>query len=174
MGMTHHGRQGHQRDERGAALLLALMIMFFVAMATLALLTFSQNGLLNTTNLQNEHTIEYAADGAVDSAVQYVRYSPNTYTTTASCLPGGGPVTIMGVAVVVDCSGTYNAQSNVTRVVTFTACDGACNGSNTLLSAQVTFDDYSLAGYHTCTGTHLGTCGVGMTVNSWVVTGAND
>jgi hypothetical protein len=69
------GRQAARcRDEAGVTLILALVFLVAISMTLLALLDLAHNDLLNTSNLQSEASLEYAADGATNAAVQWVRY----------------------------------------------------------------------------------------------------
>ena len=70
------------RGEEGATLILALVFVLLTSVIMLAIVTLSGTDILNTTNLQNERALEYSAEGAVQSAVQAVRYldpSPMTF-----------------------------------------------------------------------------------------------
>jgi hypothetical protein len=162
-------------DETGAILILALVFVLLISVSIVALLTVGGNSLLVSSQLRTQRSIEYAADGATDAAVQAVRYSYNTYTTAADCLPESvASMTISGIAVTVDCSGTGPALSSQTRIVTFYACQQtACTSSNAIVTAQVTFDDYSATGAYSCSSASVTTCGTGMTINSWTVDATN-
>lgn len=159
------------RNEGGAVLILALVFVLIVSVSVLALLSLGGGSLLSTGNLRILRSTEYAADGAVDAAMQATRYSYNAYTTSGNCLPNGArTVTIAGVTVMVNCSGTLNTQSASTRVINFYACLlSTCTSGNNILSAQVTFDDYSHTGSYSCAVSTATTCGTGMMINNWVV-----
>jgi hypothetical protein len=90
-----------------------------------------------------------------------------TYATTCS----GTPYTLNGQSIVVTCTTTTNPASNASRVVTFTASPQG-HGGTTLISAQVTYDDFSSSfNKNDCNSSTPSptTCGAGMTINSWVV-----
>ena len=63
----------------------------------------------------------------------------------------------------------------MTRVINFYACQSRHVLSiNTVLQAQIVFDDYPVTGLPHCTpGGSVSTCGSSMTVNSWIVETAN-
>jgi hypothetical protein len=167
--------------EEGAILLLALVFVLVISLMLVALVSLAGNDLIATSHLKSLRSLEYASDGAVDAAVQAVRYQPDpagVYAAPSHCTPGGSTSLTIGpsgdptntdtATVQVWCSGALNATG---RVVTFAACPspGALTYntclSNAVLLAQVTFDDFALNG-----ATAQGT---GITVNSWVVQTAN-
>ena len=154
---------------------MALVFVLLISILIVALLTVGGNSFLVTAHLRTQRSLEYAADGATDAAVQAVRYSYNPYATTADCLPQSvASMTISGVAITVDCSGTGPALSAQTRVVTFWACQQTtCTSSNAIVTAQVTFDDYSATGAYSCSSASVTTCGTGMTIDSWTVDATN-
>ena len=55
---------------------MALVFVFAISLMLVALVSLAGNDLLNTSNLKSLRSLEYAADGAVDAAVQAVRYQP--------------------------------------------------------------------------------------------------
>ena len=64
--------------EEGATLILALVFMIIIALVLLAAVTFAGNGLLNTSNLLQQQSLEYRSNGAAEVAVQTVRYTDIT------------------------------------------------------------------------------------------------
>jgi hypothetical protein len=161
------------RDEEGAVLLLALLFVLVISLTLIALANLAGNDLLNTSHLKSLRSLEYAADGGVESAVQGVRYNP-TIGMSGLCTPGVAPgrsITMGPVGnaatIQVFCSGALNAKG---RVINFAACPlgssdyGTCASKAVLLS-QVTFDDYALNG--------TPAPGTGVIINSWVVQTAN-
>lgn len=175
------------RGESGALLVLALIFALVIAFLLLAVVNLSGSNLLNTANLQTERSLEYAADGAVDAAIQTTRYSALFATTSSTdCLPNGVPAITFSTSnpgetqyITVDCSGIQNGQG---RVVNLYACvapsatsPGSCSASNSVLTAQVDFSD-NLNGVYACSSSPtvvLTTCGATESVVSWVVTNAN-
>ncbi|MGD0255653.1 MAG: hypothetical protein ABSB99_08910 [Acidimicrobiales bacterium] len=169
----------HQHGEDGASLILALVFMVVMSLLLLGLLELTGTALVNTYNLKSQRSLEYAADGAADIAVQNVRYSDNPYSASSTnCLPGSvSSITLNGVSMSVDCTQqAYDPLSGLTREVNFYACTSAlCTSSNAVLQAEVTFEDYSSDNttYHCSPTTGLSTCGTGMLIDSWVVETAN-
>jgi hypothetical protein len=167
-------------------LVLALVFVLAIGLTVVALANMATNDTVNSTNLTGQRSVEYAADGATNIAVQNVRYSGNPYSSTpANCLPNGGSITLGGTAIWVSCTRQQfnppNAVgvggSGVTRVINFYACGTAtCSSTNAVLQAQITFDDYSVSNSYSCTwpGGPLSTCGTAMTVNSWILETANN
>jgi hypothetical protein len=72
--LSEHRLSSERHDEAGLTLLLALVFLVTVSMVLLALLDFTSSDLLNSSNLKSQASLEYAADGATDAAVQWVRY----------------------------------------------------------------------------------------------------
>lgn len=160
------------RDEDGVALILALIFVVVIGAVSAALLSLSGGSLLNTYNLRTQRSLEYAADGAVTAAVQAVRFTFDASTSPSfgDCLPNGAAdVIINNVTIYVECEGTYYPDSPPTRVFTFYACttSSCTSAGNSVLTAQVTFDDFSAQGADNCSVSLTSTCGTGMTVNTW-------
>ena len=186
-GVESSGPVRVQRDESGASLILALAFLLAAALIVVAVASASSNDLLNSSNLKNQRSLEYAADGVATLAVQSVRYSGNTYLgPPTSCLPPNVPA-IDGVSLFVFCSAqTVDPISSLTRVINFYVCTtsvpcstpgspgptttSAAPANKLILQAQVIFDDYSLDKTYLCDpskGT-ISTCGSSMTISSWV------
>jgi Tfp pilus assembly protein PilX len=145
-----------QRDERGAALVLAIVFMVVIGAiggGVLASLTSGQN---NGTHLVAARNREYAADAAVESSIARTRVA--LFGNTTSCATDS-PYTFEkanpsdpGIRIHLDCfnspvliagpGGTILAQNNVT----FNACvftgsgnGDSCTASSTIISASVNF-----------------------------------
>jgi hypothetical protein len=179
--------------EEGAVLLLTVIFVVIIALTLLGLLTLSGNDLTNTSNLQTERSLEYAADGATDAAVQAVRYSyyafdGHTNKAGDDCLPDGPAfqnpdrntttMSIDGNTMMVDCTGTLPSPPGTnTRTVTFMACIQAqapCTSGNSVLTATVVFQDHNSFHQYLCNSApNSATCGIGVVVQSWVVKNAN-
>jgi hypothetical protein len=187
-----------KRDEDGATLMLALVFLFVIGLVVISLGSTTSNGILNSTNLEGQRSIEYAADGATSIAVQSVRFVPTTYPTPPStptnCLPGTDVVTHGGSAASTDIFTSYvvcnqptdDELSAISRVVDFYTCvipgpppqsPPTCNGTNSVLSAIVTFDDFATSNnVSQCQASptlESSTCGSAMTINSWVLNTAS-
>jgi hypothetical protein len=67
-------------DEAGAALVLALVFMVSVGLLIGVLVNLVETNLLATSSLSEQRALEQAADGALEIAVQTVRYNPPTCT----------------------------------------------------------------------------------------------
>jgi Tfp pilus assembly protein PilX len=97
------------RDDDGQALLLALAFLLFFGLVIGVILGFAEASVRATTNLREQRSIAYAADGAMDGAIQYARthleagaFGANpciTYTTTlngktatVTCVSVGNPL----------------------------------------------------------------------------------
>jgi hypothetical protein len=176
--------QNSRQNDEGVALILAVVLLAVAGLVFIALGRSAASNIMDTSSLQGQGSLEYAASGATDLAVQTVRYSGNTFSPNVlqACLPGPATVTINGVAVEVDCS-QYQLNPNAanTREINFYACtphgapSPACNSSNALVYANITFDDYSLSGQNFCTyGGVTSTCGAAEQVNSWIVESGNN
>jgi hypothetical protein len=191
--MRAPGRPGFaSQGEDGAVLLLALVFILVIAIVLTSLLTFTGNDLTNTSNLRSQRSLEYAADGATDAALQAVRYSESAYRGGPQpCMPDDAPfMSINGDEITVDCgNGTRSARTSCistsvlpceTRSVNLYACEGTgtCTSTSSRLQLQavVAFDDYSSSNVLMCQrggSASTATCGTGMAVVSWVVRGAN-
>jgi len=161
-----------------------------VSLTLLALISMSGNDIKNSVNLESERSLEYAAAGATNAAIQAVRYSYYAFNGSTGhsgddCLPDGAAftnpdgntnsMTLNGIVMRVDCSGMLNAGSQNTRVVTFDACDlTTCTAANSVIVATVDFQDYSTSGSYQCTSQEvISSCGTGFVIASWIVQNAN-
>ena len=78
-----------QADDTGAALILALVFLIVAALTLTALVTFAGTGLLDGAGFTSQRGLQYGASGAVEVAIQRVRYTPYTsryYQTLQNCL----------------------------------------------------------------------------------------
>jgi len=167
--------------EDGAVLVLALVFMIIIALVMLAAVTFTGNGLLNTSNLLKQQSLEYRSAGAVEVAIQTVRYTDTTFggANPTSCFGNGSPTVQIGLAgpqnppVYVTCSTVPHSQlpanTGVSREINVYSCGSAgCSSSNYTVWATVDFVDGT-----TCSTTSLGTCGQTESIKSWLVHNAN-
>jgi hypothetical protein len=124
----------------------------------------SGNDIMNIGNFKTSRASLNAAEGATQAQMNAMRY---VYATTCP----GTPYSLDGASISVTCTATVNPASSATRVVRFTASPQGHSGTK-LISAQVTYDDYS-SSFNTndCLASNPSptTCGAGMTVNSWVI-----
>jgi len=165
------------RGEDGATLVLALVFMIIVALVLVPLVTFSGNGLQNTSNLLQEQSLEYRSNGAVEVAIQTVRYTDGTYTG-GSCFGSGSSTVQIGQAsqenppVHVNCVTVTPppTDTGASREVNVYACGSTnCSATNYTVSATVDFQDGA-----TCSPTSIGACGEIESIKSWLVHNAND
>src|SRR6516165_1163628 len=66
-----------EADETGAVLLLALIFVLSVGLLIGVLVNLVETNLLATSSLSQQRALEQAADGALEMAVQRVRYTPD-------------------------------------------------------------------------------------------------
>ena len=169
-------------------LILALVLVFAIAIALGAIAQFAAGSLKNTGNLKSQRSTEINAENATTMAIQNVRvsYNPTIYTSAAGtpCLPPGAPGSL-----VVYCIGTNtNRSATATRTVQFFTCpSGTSNttctsltNSSTELYAQVVYDDViqsALPPNNNLCGPTLGTttsCGLSMSLTLWDVRTADN
>jgi len=171
--MTPHRRP---RDEEGATLVLALVFMIIIALVLVPLVTLSGNGLQNTSNLLQEQSLEYRSNGAVEVAIQTVRYTDAIYGG-GSCFSGGSATVQIGQAgpnnppVYVDCWSVSPPPSDTgaSREVNVYACGSTnCKASNYTVWATVDFQDGP-----TCSPVSIGACGEIESIKSWLVHNAD-
>ena len=74
------------RDDTGAALILALVFLIVAALTLTALVSFAGTGLLDTAGFTSQRGLQYGANGALEIAVQNVRYQSGAYPTLRNCL----------------------------------------------------------------------------------------
>lgn len=184
---TRHNRT----DERGAVLVLALVLIVILGVAAVYLGQMSTGALLTSQNLKTQRSSVEDAQTAATVAIQYVRYNFSYYTshtysvTTAEpCLPPGVsiPSSAPGSSAtnddIVSCTGKVSPGSAATRSVTFTVCPNAgsptCTSTNGVLVATVTFDDQPASGAApSCNNNTVLTCGGAMTIQAWDLIGAD-
>ena len=63
------------RDEGGQALLIALAFLIFFGLVIAVILGFAEASVRATVNLREQRAVVYAADGAMDGAIQYGRWN---------------------------------------------------------------------------------------------------
>ena len=166
-------------DESGAVLILAMVFMLAVGMAILSLLGLSGNDLVNTSHFNTVRSDSYAAGGATEVAIWNTRYSYTSATANPVQCAGTNPsVEINGQYFEDWCNTVSNPGTSNTRVVTFYACPltaaTASVGLTSMcaqpsLQAVVTFNDYNDLNVDQCLSNSVqGSCGTGMTLDSWI------
>jgi len=78
--------------EQGASLVIALIFLAVFGLLIPAILNLGTNDLLGTSKLQGQRGSVYAADGATDAAIQYLRRNTGCGRVFGSC-PDGNVVT---------------------------------------------------------------------------------
>ena len=182
------------QSESGAVLLLALIFLFAIALILAGLVTLANTNLGDTIGLQNNRSTGYAADGALETAIQDVRSMTTSgsvvgYSTSNTlCQPSGQTELLSDFSVNenqntenirVDC-GLEASPAPFEREIMFAACGAdlgqACltdsnfsptANSAAVIVAQVVFDDLGAG----CS-TDEGNCfqpGTTATVASWTV-----
>jgi hypothetical protein len=147
------------RDERGAALLLALGFLVFFGLVVGAMLTFTGASVLASDRLRDQRATAYAADGAMDAAIQVGRVNPGLGAYGASpCMKASAftstATTTDATVATVTCE-SIASPMDLDRTVRFTATVGGIRE----LVATVLFHD----------GT--GTSPPGVEVLSWTYCG---
>lgn len=161
--------------EDGAVLVLALIFMVASALLTVGLLTWSGNDLQSVAAFQQSRELNYAANSAMQTAIQQVRYSTTACPSSGLSFPSAN-----GLTIDIWCnppSPQAEGGTNASRRITFTACSSTavtahtCSSSNPYLQAIVSYDDYSSTGPNPqliagvpCSNT----CGTTMKIDSWV------
>lgn len=154
--MRRHIRQ--PRDERGAALVLAILFMVVVGAVGGGVVASISSGIHDGAALAQARNREYAADAAIETSIARVRLQTANNATTCGSPQGytfeNNPQVLIHVdcantpAVVAQSDGTLVAQNNVI----FTAClqsgpspGATCNtvtgptGNGTIITADVSF-----------------------------------
>jgi hypothetical protein len=115
------------RRDDGQALLLALGFLVFFGLVIGALMTFVGANVLATERLRDQRSTAYAADGAVDAAIQIARSDPSigafgavpcmhatTFSTTATTSDGTvATVTCTSLADPIDLDRTVRFTASV-------------------------------------------------------------
>jgi len=116
-------------DEDGQALLLALAFVVFFGLVIAAMLGFATTNLLATQRLGEDRAARYAADSAMDGAIQYARTPGGTPSGLSAGAYGAVPCITFsytdpaGVAATVTCKSLAN-PTDLDRKVQFTASVG--------------------------------------------------
>jgi Tfp pilus assembly protein PilX len=137
----------NENNDEGAVLILALMFVLVVGLLGGALVTLAGNGLSQTTQLQANRSLTYAADSMVQTAIQQVRDMPQSAPAGyngAACpavsatIPENGT---SGTPITVQCA-VGMAPLPFERSITFVACPSAAAAG----SCITTTDNNPIAG----------------------------
>jgi hypothetical protein len=157
-----------------------MVFLVSAGMVIMSLVGWSGNDLLNTSHFNTIRSVNYGAGGATEIAIWGARYNyPAAVGSSAACSGTSPSVSIDGQYFEVFCETALNPGTAATRVVTLTACPlttafEQTNGlsspcTNWSLQAVVTFDDYNDQNVDQCSSSMEGSCGTGMTLDSWDV-----
>jgi hypothetical protein len=134
------------RNERGAALILAIAFLVVVGGIGAALVSSITSGANQRATLDDLRDRQYAADGAIEEAIAQLRREGGTSAAFTACGPYTPPP-LNGVAIRVVCSNvpTVTEGGYLQRNVIFTAClDSAtnptCARGRPIMRAQVNFE----------------------------------
>jgi hypothetical protein len=148
-----------KRDESGAALVLAIVFMVAIGAIAGATLSLITSGINNRASLDVLRDREYAADGAIESAITQVRVLPAPGPALTGCDPGThSNHTLSGINIRVNCTNvpTRTFSGYLQRNVIFTACletSADCTDANSIVRAQVNFQAVGLGATTTVTRT---------------------
>jgi hypothetical protein len=148
-------RRFQARDERGAALLMAVGVMIMLGLLGAGLVGALTTSLDHRALLDAARNREYAADGAIEYAITQVRQLTAPGPGQKAC----GPYThsLNGVSIHVDCinSPRVTRTGLLQRDVIFVACENigaTCDDSSsntqlhTIIRAEVNFESASQSG----------------------------
>jgi hypothetical protein len=110
------------QDENGQALPLALGFLVFFGLVIAATLSFATSSMLATQRLREERAVLYAADGAIDGAIQYARGHPAAGAFGAP--PCNFRAALNDVTASVTCVSRVTSPTDLDRTVEFTASVG--------------------------------------------------
>lgn len=129
---------GRAGDEDGQALLLALAFLLFFGLVIAAILGFAEASVMKTANLREQRAVAYAADGAMDGAIQLGRWDLAVGAFGAvPCITYS--VTLNGKTATVTCESVGNPLSDERRVIFTASVDGIARvRANVLYSGVAT------------------------------------
>jgi hypothetical protein len=132
------------RDQEGQALVLALAFLAFFGLVIAALLSFAGANVLATSQLRQQRSATYAADGATDAAINIARADRNIGAFGAAPCMDSSSFTVTapdGTIAAVTCVSLASAL-DLDRNVRFTASVGGV----AKVVAQVVFHDSATSG----------------------------
>jgi hypothetical protein len=132
------------RDQDGQALVLALAFLAFFGLVIAALLSFAGANVLATSQLREQRSATYAADGATDAAINIARTDRNIGAFGAVPCMDSSSFTVAapdGTTAAVTCVSLASALDQ-DRNVRFTASVGGARE----VVAQVVFHDSATSG----------------------------
>jgi hypothetical protein len=160
-------RHRSRRDDHGASLVLAMVLLLVCSTVVIALSSAATNDLNNVktfTAVRVNHALE---SSATDVALYEIRFSP-TICTDTNPIPYPNPSPTLNVW----CHTYPTPLSPVSRVVDFYTCPtsvttyGACKYLYGLHAIAV-FDDYATKFQLPMTTECVTNCGAGMSITEW-------
>lgn len=143
--MTRFLRSRRAADETGAVLIFALGFIGFIGLVTVVLLNYTDTAARGTTQLRPVRSAQFAADGAIEGAINKMRQF--RADSTAPC--GNNFYTVAPAlnsqAITLNCSGlTVVSSTTPTIEVTFSAvCPAVSKGcpstTDPMITAKVRF-----------------------------------
>jgi hypothetical protein len=137
------------RDESGASLILAIVFMLVVGGIGFAVVSSVTSSVKGRAILDVVRNRQYAADGAIETAIVQIRSAGPDGLGMAAC-DGDGNVrhtTLDKVPIRVECNNasTLTFAGFLQRDVVLTACldNSACSVTSTIIRAQVNFEGAS-------------------------------
>ena len=171
-------------DERGAILILALMMLMLGVIAVGALAFQVTNDVANSSRFASVRSEQFAAKSATNLAIQNIRYTPLLSTSQtlnasppAACWGSGASSTLASIdnapAMTAWCSTAWTPTSANTRTVTISTCPQSETASQCAtqpqLQAVVTFDDYPPGAVSAPSSAQCQVyCGTSMITDAWV------
>jgi Tfp pilus assembly protein PilX len=132
-----------RRDERGAALVLAIAFMVVAGTIAAALLPSINSSLQDRGALDSARNREYDAEAAIDTSIARIRTLASPGVTATGCPEQQtGP---NGTQIYVTCTnqrpvgGTGTGGLALQNNVLFTACVGTSSCTNPIITAQVNY-----------------------------------
>lgn len=136
-----------RREENGQTLLLALGFMTLFGVICAGLLNFAFTNLRSSISLRDVRGVQFAADGAVDTAINRARFDTTAgfpIQNATGCLP---TTTFNNQSLYVDCSASVSGSvSTVTLLACRSSVSSPCPASSAVLRAQVAIDRSPLPG----------------------------
>jgi hypothetical protein len=138
----------NSEPERGAALILGIGVMMLVGMLSAALLGYITTSVQARSDLDVIRNRQYAADAAVEDAIERVRGLADPGPGLREC---GGPYsrTTNGITIVVHCENNPTSAFDPgpppvfyqQRNVVFWACETACSSDDDIVvRAQINYE----------------------------------
>jgi len=133
------------RQEEGQALFIALAFIACFGVVAASLGRYATVNLMASERLRETRSVQFAADGAVQTALNWARLDANVPLAgraPTSCFP---PQALNGVSIRVECSATVAVPTVppipgvLVQTVTFQACRSSvsvCQASSALLVAE--------------------------------------